>query len=43
MGLPYELLYADDLILMAPTMEQLGRRISEWRVILLYKILKLNT
>ena len=25
-GLPSELLYADDLVIMAPTMEQLGRR-----------------
>ena len=30
-GLPSELLYADDLVLMAPTMEQLGRRVAEWR------------
>ena len=28
-GLPSELLYADDLVLMAPTMEQLGRRVAE--------------
>ena len=28
--LPSELLYADDLVLMAPTMEQLGRRVAEW-------------
>ena len=34
-GLPSELLYADDLVLMAPTMEQLGRRVVEWRVSLL--------
>ena len=30
-GLHSELLYADDLVLMAPTMEQLGRRVAEWR------------
>ena len=30
-GLPSELLYADDLVLMAPTMEHLGRRVDEWR------------
>ena len=28
-GLPSELLYADDLVIMAPTMEQLGRRVAE--------------
>ena len=36
-GLPSELLYADDLVLMAPTMEQLGRRVAEWRTIFLHK------
>ena len=30
-GLSSDLLYADDLVLMAPTMEQLGRRVAEWR------------
>ena len=39
-GLPSELLYADDLV---PTMEQLGRRVAEWRVNLLDKGLKVNT
>ena len=34
-GLPSELRYESDLVLMAPTMEQLGRRIAEWRVNLL--------
>ena len=29
--LPSELLYADDLVIMAPTMEQLGRRVADWR------------
>ena len=28
-GLPSELLYADDLVIMAPTMEQFGRRVVE--------------
>ena len=28
-GLPSELLYADDLVIMAPTMEQLGRRVAD--------------
>ena len=28
-GLPSELLYADDLVLMAPTMDQLDRRVAE--------------
>ena len=36
-GLPSELLYADDLVLMAPTMEQLGRRAAECRASLLDK------
>ena len=34
-GLPSELLYADDLVIMATTMEQLGRRVAEWRASLL--------
>ena len=33
-GLPSKLLYADDLVLMAPTMKQLGRRVAEWRGLL---------
>ena len=34
-GLPSELLYADDLVFMAPTMEQLCRHVAEWRASLL--------
>ena len=30
-GLPSELLYDDDLVIMAPTMEELGKRVAEWR------------
>ena len=41
-GLPSELLYADDLGIMAPTMEQLGRRVADWRASLLGKGLKVN-
>ena len=41
-GLPSELLYADDLVIMAPTMEQLGRRVADWRSSLLVKGLKVN-
>ena len=41
-GLPSELLYGDDLLLMAPTMEQFGRRVAEWRASLLDKGLKVN-
>ena len=37
-GLPFELWYADDLVLMALTMEQLGRRVAEWRASLLLKV-----
>ena len=36
-GLPSELMYADDLVLMAPTMEQFSRRVAEWRTSLLDK------
>ena len=36
-GLPSELLYADDLV---PTIEQLGRRVGEWRDSFLHKGLK---
>ena len=41
-GLPSELLYDDELVLMAPTMERLGRRVAEWRASLLAKGLKVN-
>ena len=40
--LPSEFLYANDLVLMVPTMEQLGRRVAEWRASLLDKGLRLN-
>ena len=36
-GLPSELLYADDLVIMAPTMEHLGRLVADWRATLLGK------
>ena len=41
-GLPSDLLYTDDLVLMTPTMEQLSRHVSEWRTSLLDKGLKVN-
>ena len=41
-GLPSELLYADDLLMMTPTMEPLGRRVPDWRASLLGKGLKVN-
>ena len=41
-GLPSELLYVDDLVIMAPTMEQLGRRVVDWRARMLGKGLKVN-
>ena len=41
-GLPSELLYADDLVIVAPTMEQLGRWLADWRASLLGKGLKVN-
>ena len=34
--------YADDPVIMAPTMEQLGRRVADWRASLLGKGLKVN-
>ena len=40
-GLPSES-YADDLVLMVPTLEQLGRRVAEWRASHLHKGLKVN-
>ena len=36
------MLYADDLVLMRPTKEHLGRRVAEWRASLLDKGLKVN-
>ena len=41
-GLPSELLCANDLVIMAPTMEQLGRRVADWRASLLGRGLKVN-
>ena len=41
-GLPSDLLYTDDLVIMVPTMEQPGRRVADWRAILLGKELKVN-
>ena len=41
-GPPSELLYADDLVIMAPTMEQLGRQVADWRASLLGKGLNVN-
>ena len=41
-GLHSELLYADDLVLVAPRMEQLGRPVAVWRASLLDKGLKVN-
>ena len=41
-GLPSELLYADDIVLKAPTMEVLGRRVVEWRASIIDKGLKVN-
>ena len=34
-GLRSKLLYADDLVIMAPTMKQLGRRVADWSASLL--------
>ena len=40
--LPSELLYADDLVIMASTMEQLGSRVADWGASMLGKGLKVN-
>ena len=37
------MLYADDLLIMAQTIKQLGRRVADWRASLLDKGLKVNT
>ena len=41
-GLPSKLRYADDLVIMAPTMEQHSRRVADWRAGLLGRGLKVN-
>ena len=41
-GLPWELLYADDLVLIAETREQLQAKMAAWRVCLASKGLKIN-
>ena len=41
-GIPSELLYADDLVLTAPIIEQLGRGLAEYKVSLLDKGEKVN-
>ena len=41
-GSPWELLYADDLVLMATTGDELGRKLVEWRASLLVKGLAVN-
>ena len=41
-GLPSELLYADDLVLMAPTIEQIDRLVAKWKASLLEKGLDVN-
>ena len=42
-GLPLELLYADDLILMAESEESLRDKIVKWKSVLEAKGLKMNT
>ena len=41
-GMVSKLLYADDLVLMAPTLEQLGRCVADWRAGFLGRRLKVN-
>ena len=42
-GLPWEILYADDLVLMADSEEELTRKLTEWRRSLSAKGMKVNT
>ena len=41
-GLPWELLYADDLVLMAHTREDLARKLAAWKTCLEVKGMKVN-
>ena len=41
-GLPYELLYADDLVLMADSMEELTVKLEKWKESLETKGLRVN-
>ena len=41
-GLPWELLYADDLVLVAPSKEDLQRKVKAWKECLTRKGLKVN-
>ena len=41
-GRPSELLYADHLVIMTPSMEQLGRRVADWSASLFGKGLRVN-
>jgi hypothetical protein len=41
-GLPWEILYADDLVLMATTEEELKRKIQNWKTSMANKGLKVN-
>ena len=41
-GLPGKLLYADDLVLMITTKEELRRKLVEWRASFVVKRLKVN-
>ena len=43
MGLPWELLYADDLILTAESEMELSEKIVNWKVGMEVKGLKMNT
>ena len=42
-GLPFELLYADDLVIMAPTMKHLGRRVADWSLVIVLLLDELNS
>ena len=42
-GLPWELLYADDLVLMAESIEELKEKVMRWKECMEAKGLKMNT
>ena len=41
-GLPWEVLYADDLVIMAESLEELGQKLEKWKLELSMKGLKVN-
>ena len=42
-GLPWEMLYADDLVIMADSLDELNEKLERWKAELSAKGLKVNT